>query len=153
MSDTAVSTDVIEKTITLSAPASRVWRALTDHREFGTWFRVELEGPFIPGEVVRGRVTYPGYEGLAFAAQVTRIEPEILFAFRWAPGIPEPGTELEEPLTLVEFRLKPWEAGTVLTVRESGFAALPPERRSEALRLNTRGWAEQMEFIRAHVDG
>lgn len=32
--------DRIEKTIELKAPISRVWKALTDHNEFGTWFRV-----------------------------------------------------------------------------------------------------------------
>jgi uncharacterized protein YndB with AHSA1/START domain len=54
--------DRIEKTIELKAPVSRVWRALTDHREFGTWFRVRLDGPFVPGQVSRGQITYPGYE-------------------------------------------------------------------------------------------
>ena len=38
--------DSIEKVIDLAAPVSRVWRALTDHREFGQWFRVRLDGPF-----------------------------------------------------------------------------------------------------------
>jgi uncharacterized protein YndB with AHSA1/START domain len=35
----------IEKQIELKAPLSRVWRALTDYREFGEWFRVKLDGP------------------------------------------------------------------------------------------------------------
>ena len=52
--------DRIEKTIELKAPVSRVWRALTDHQEFGKWFRVRLEGPFVPGQVSRGQITYPG---------------------------------------------------------------------------------------------
>ena len=52
----------IEKRVELQAPVSRVWRALTDYREFGKWFRVALEGPFVPGKVARGRVTHPGYE-------------------------------------------------------------------------------------------
>jgi uncharacterized protein YndB with AHSA1/START domain len=37
-------TDIIEKCIELKAPVSRVWRALTDHLEFGQWFRVKLDG-------------------------------------------------------------------------------------------------------------
>jgi uncharacterized protein YndB with AHSA1/START domain len=41
--------DRVEKTIELRAPVSRVWRALTDHVEFGAWFRVRLDGPFVPG--------------------------------------------------------------------------------------------------------
>ena len=47
-------TDRIEKTIELKAPVSRVWKALTDHHEFGKWFKVRLEGPFVPGKVSRG---------------------------------------------------------------------------------------------------
>ena len=52
----------IEKRIELKAPVSRVWRALTDHREFGQWFRVKIDDPFVPGQVSRGHMTYPGYE-------------------------------------------------------------------------------------------
>ena len=52
--------NVIEKQIELKAPVSRVWRALTDHNEFGEWFRVKLENPFVPGQVSRGRILYPG---------------------------------------------------------------------------------------------
>ena len=47
--------DIIEKRIELKAPVSRVWRALTDHREFGEWFRVGLDGPFSEGRISRGR--------------------------------------------------------------------------------------------------
>ena len=52
--------DRIEKRIELKAPISRVWRALTDYREFGEWFRVKLDGPFVQGQVSRGQITYPG---------------------------------------------------------------------------------------------
>ena len=41
----------------LKTPVSRVWRALTDHREFGEWFRVKLDGPFAPGQASRGHIT------------------------------------------------------------------------------------------------
>src|SRR5678816_3476344 len=78
-------TDRIEKVIELSAPLARVWRALTDHKEFGIWFRVELEGPFVVGQISRGRTTYPGYEGMKWEATIVAMEPERLFAFRWCP--------------------------------------------------------------------
>ena len=48
------STDRIEKRIELKAPPARVWRALTDHREFGEWFRVKPEGPFVVGKTTKG---------------------------------------------------------------------------------------------------
>ena len=37
--------DRIEKRIELKAPLSRVWRALTDYREFGQWFGAKLDAP------------------------------------------------------------------------------------------------------------
>ena len=82
--------DRIEKTIELKAPVSRVWRALTDHREFGTWFRVRLDGPFVPGQVSHGQITYPGYEHVRWEAVVQKIEPERLFSFNWHPYAIDP---------------------------------------------------------------
>ena len=66
--------DRIEKTIELTAPVARVWRALTNHEEFGVWFRVKLDGPFVVGEVSRGRITYPGYEHMKWEATVQAME-------------------------------------------------------------------------------
>lgn len=68
------NTDRIEKTIELKASPERVWRALTDYKEFGEWFRVNLEGPFVPGKSVRGRITYPGYEHLLMEVVVVKME-------------------------------------------------------------------------------
>ncbi len=87
------NTDRIEKSIELKAPVSRVWKALTDHREFGTWFRVKLEGPFVPGEVSRGQITYPGYEHMRWEAVVQRMEPERLFSFTWHPYAIDPNED------------------------------------------------------------
>ena len=75
----------IEKRVALQAPVARVWRALTDYREFGQWFRVKLDGPFVPGQVLRGHITYPGYEHLRWEAVVEKMEPERLFSFTWHP--------------------------------------------------------------------
>jgi uncharacterized protein YndB with AHSA1/START domain len=147
-----MNTDYIEKSIELKAPVSRVWRALTNHVEFGQWFRVTLEEPFAPGKTVRGRITYPGYEHLRWEAIVQKMEPEQLFSFTWHPYAVDPKADYsKEPPTLVEFRLKPSLAGTQLVVRESGFDRIPPERRSEAFRMNEGGWTEQMENIKRHV--
>ncbi len=114
------STDRIEKKILLRAPRARVWRALTDAKEFGQWFRVELEGPFTAGGRVQGRITYPGYEHLRFEATVERMEPEQLFSWRWRPAAVEPGVDYSaEPTTLVVFELQDVPEGTLLTVVES----------------------------------
>ena len=144
--------DRIEKRIELKASVSRVWRALTDHREFGQWFRVKLEGPFVPGQVSRGQITYPGYEHLKWEAVVEKMEPERLFSLTWHPYAVDPKIDYsKEPATLVEFRLEATPDGTRLTLTESGFDKIPAGRRLEAFRMNDGGWAEQLKNIESHV--
>jgi uncharacterized protein YndB with AHSA1/START domain len=145
--------DRIEKRLELKAPVSRVWRALTDHREFGEWFRVNLEGPFVPGQVARGRITHPGYEHVKWEATVREMIPERLFSFSWHPYAVDPTVDYaKEPATLVEFRLEAAGSGTLLLLTESGFGAIPAERRFEAFRMNEGGWTQQMENIKHHVE-
>jgi uncharacterized protein YndB with AHSA1/START domain len=140
--------DPIEKTIEIHAPLSRVWQALTDHRQFGEWFRVNLDGPFVAGRPSTGHMAYPGYEHLKWQAQVRQIEPESLFSFSWHPYAIDPEVDYSgETPTLVEFRLEPSESGCRLTVTESGFDGVPAHRRAEALRKNDEGWGIQMENI------
>src|SRR5258708_29598368 len=143
----------IEKRIELKAPVSRVWRALTDCREFAEWFRVKVDGPFVPGQVVRGQITYPGYEHLKWEAVVQTMEPERLFSFTWHPYAVDPNADYSsEPPTLVEFTLQAIATGTLLRVVESGFDKLPGKRRLEAFRMNEGGWSEQMKNIAQHVE-
>ncbi len=144
--------DRIEKEIELRAPVSRVWRAVTDYREFGAWFGVALEGPFAPGQEARGRITHPGYEHVVWRATVKEMQPERLFSFTWHPYAVDPNADYAtEPTTLIEFRLEPTATGTRLSITESGFDEIPPERRAEALRMNDQGWAQQIINIRDYV--
>jgi len=144
--------DRIEKRIELKAPVSRVWRAITDYREFGEWFRVKLQGPFVVGQVSKGNITYPGYEHLVWEAVVTAMEPERLFAFTWHPYAVDSGFDYsKETPTLVEFRLEPAPGGTLLLLTESGFDKVPADRRLEAFWRNEGGWTEQMKNIERHV--
>ena len=147
------TTDRIEKRIELEAPVERVWRALTDYREFGQWFGVNLEAPFVVGESTRGRITYPGYEHLIMEVTVQKIEPPRLFSFHWHPYAIDPNVDYsEEPPTLVEFELESTATGTLLTVSESGFDAIPASRRDEAFRMNEGGWTAQLTNIEKHVN-
>ena len=144
--------DRIEKRIELKAPVSRVWRALTDYREFGEWFHVKLEGPFAPGQVSRGRITHPGYEHVKWEAVVQQMEPERLFSFTWHPYAVDPNADYsKETPTLVEFRLEETAGGTLLLLTESGFDKIPADRRLEAFRKNDGGWEQQMKNIESHV--
>jgi uncharacterized protein YndB with AHSA1/START domain len=151
---TETSTDRICKEVTLRAPLSRAWRALTDPVEFGQWFGVLLDGPFRVGESIQGKITHPGCDHMMFEAQVERMDAEHGFAFRWHPVPPTAGSDTSsEASTLVEFRLQEVGDGTLLTVTESGFDSISEHNRSDAFRRNDGGWDEQMKNIRNHVDG
>lgn len=144
--------DQIKKQIDIPASRSRVWRALTDHREFGEWFRVKLEAPFAVGETARGHILYPGYEHIVMEVVVQQIEPEHLFAYTWHPYAVDPEVDYSDEVpTLVEFRLEEIASGTRLTVTESGFDKVPAHRRLEAFRMNEGGWEEQVQNIHRHV--
>jgi len=144
--------DRIEKSIELHAPVARVWRALTDYREFGAWFHVDLDGPFTAGEDAHGKITHPGYEHLTFHAVVQDIDPPSYFAFTWHPYAVDVAVDYsKETPTLVEFRLQPSADGTRLTVTESGFRDLPDDRREEAFARNSEGWSIQMKNIEDYL--
>jgi len=150
-------TDVISKSIDIAAPIDRVWDALIDHEKFGTWFRVALDQPFTVGSSSTGHMTYPGYEHYRWQARVVAIERMTRFAYEWpATGgdqeLMENGLPASE-WTLVEFLLEPSGNGTHLTVTESGFDKVPEPRRSSVMQSNDGGWTEQMQNIRAYVEG
>ena len=144
--------DRIEKTVDLAAPVSRVWRALTDHEEFGQWFRVQLDGPFQVGATTTGNITYPGCEHMKWESVTERMEHERLFAFSWPPSAIDPDTDYgEDAKVVVEFRLQPSENGTRLTIIETGFLQFPESKRLEVLRSNDEGWDIQARNVAEHV--
>jgi uncharacterized protein YndB with AHSA1/START domain len=147
-------TDRIERSVVINAPRDRVWRALANAEEFGTWFGADLKGQtFAPGQRVRGLNTGCGHEDVWFDVVIDRIEPQDLFSYRWHPFTSDPGADYtqEEP-TLVTFTLKDApDNSTLLTVVESGFDKIPPQRRLEAFPLHTQGWEVQLNNIAKHV--
>jgi uncharacterized protein YndB with AHSA1/START domain len=148
------ATDRIEKTAVLKAPRGRVWRALSNAKEFSAWFLTDFAGEFAEGATLRGRPRNPGYEHLTIEIRIERMEPERRFSFRWHPYEVDLSKDTShEPTTLVEFTLDDVPEGTRLTVVESGFDALPAGRRFEAFRENESGWIEQMRNITRYVDG
>jgi uncharacterized protein YndB with AHSA1/START domain len=151
-SDTQAATDRIEKRFEVKASRSRVWRAISDSTEFGTWFGMTLDRSFAPGVAVLGRLTSPGYDHVTLEMQIETIEPEGYFSYRWHPYPMDPTIDYAaEPTTLVEFRLDETAAGTVVTITESGFDRLPASRRAEAFRMNTAGWASQSRKLASYV--
>ena len=156
-------TDRIEKRILLRAPLERVWRAVSDAREFGAWFGAAFDGPFLAGARLTGKIvptkadpeiarTQQAYEGFAFEITVDRIEPERLFSFRWHPFAVEPGVDYaSEPATLVVFELERVAQGTQLTITESGFDRVPLARRARAFAANEQGWSAQTTLIEKYL--
>ena len=157
--------DRIEKIVVLRAPLERVWRAVSDSREFGAWFGMELDAPFVAGKTMIARIAptkadpevakmQEPHAGVAFEIAIERIEPMRLFSFRWHPfGVDKSADYSKEPMTLVELRLEPDAAGTRLTIVESGFDRIPLERRAKAFTANEGGWSKQAELIAKYVDG
>jgi uncharacterized protein YndB with AHSA1/START domain len=146
---TIASTDRIQETVLLAAPRSRVWRALTDAQELGAWFGVRFDDDAVvaPGAVLRGRLTFPGYEHLTLEIVIDELLPESRFAWRWHPNATDPSVDYSgEPMTRCTFTLDDAPRGdTRLTLVESGFDALPAARRAEAFRSNGHGWQEQLQ--------
>jgi len=157
------NTDRIEKKVLLRAPRERVWRAISDSRQFGSWFGVEFKDPFVAGTAITGKIVPTTvdaevaarqklYEGFRFEFLVDRIEPMRLFSFRWHPFAMETGVDYsKEPTTLVAFELEEASGGTLLTVTESGFDGIPLERRAKAFEANEGGWTAQMKLIEKYL--
>ena len=146
---TTASSDRIEKQVTLDAPRSRVWRALTDVAQFNTWFGVSLATPFTPGAEVSGKISIRNYDHVTMTIWIETMEPERFFSFRWHPYAIEAGVDFSaEPTTRVTFTLEDAGAATRLTIVESGFDAIPESRRAKAFTMNSKGWDGQIENIR-----
>jgi uncharacterized protein YndB with AHSA1/START domain len=158
-----MSTDRIEKKIILKAPLARVWRALSDSKEFGSWFGMRFDGPFAPGARMTGAIVpttvnaevasaQKKYEGTPFEITIEELQPERLFSFRWHPGAVDPNIDYSrEPSTLVVFTLEEAADGAMLTLTESGFDQIPLARRAKAFASNEQGWTIQMTLIEAYL--
>jgi uncharacterized protein YndB with AHSA1/START domain len=155
--------DAIIKTVILNAPLERIWNAIAHAGEFGVWFGVRFDGEFEAGKRLNGVITatqvndaiaaaQKPYEGTPFEIVVEAIEPMRRFAFRWHPYAVEAGEDYgREPMTLVEFVLADAEDGVHLTITESGYDGIPPNRRAEAFTMNEGGWEAQTGLIEAYL--
>jgi uncharacterized protein YndB with AHSA1/START domain len=154
-----MSADRIEKKVLLHAPLKRVWTALADSTEFGTWFGMKFDGPFVPGALMRGVIVptkvnsevakaQQKYEGMPVEITIEKMEPERLFSFRWHPAAVEKGVDYsKEPTTLIVFALEEMKDGVMLTVTESGFDQIPLTRRVKAFTANEEGWGMVLKLL------
>ncbi|WP_310785205.1 SRPBCC family protein [Mycobacterium sp. Z3061] len=152
-----MESDRIEKQVLLRAPLQRVWAAISDAEQFGRWFGVRFDGPFVEGQEVTATITptevdaevakrQEPHSGVASRWQIVAVEPPRRFAYRW-PIDPD-----REDTTLVEFTLAEVSGGVSLTIVESGFDAIPEARRGPSFEANSEGWAIQTDLVRRYLE-
>lgn len=158
-----MATDRIVKQIVLRSPLERVWRALSDSTEFGSWFGMRFNSSFSPGVTLTALIVpttanpevakkQKPYEGISFEIKIEEMQPERLLSFRWHPGAVEPSYDYSsEPTTLVVFTLEKVSGGVKLTVTESGFDQIPLARRAKAFTENEGGWTIVIKLIEEHL--
>lgn len=142
----------IERSIIVRAAIERVFDAISDPAEFGTWFSNGVEGDF---EVGSQPVIDEGKYG-KFRLAIVAKEPPTYFAYRWVLGtsfVPDgfTGNPLDHPNTLVEFRLSEVEGGTEVRVLETGFASLPASYAAQNFEDNTGGWEYLLNELAKYV--
>ena len=160
-----MNTDRIEKRVVLRAPLDRVWRAISDAEEFGRWFGVHFDGPFVEGASIAAAIApttvddevakrQEPHAGLKSTWQIVAIEPKRRFAYHWHPFAIDPDVDYDsEPTTLVEFTLSETDDGVLLTITESGFDGIPQARRSASFEANAEGWGIQADLVRRYTEG
>lgn len=142
----------IEKQIKINAPVAKVWKALTDARQFGQWFSVDLHSEFVAGKTTKGMNTSKGFE-MPMEFHVKQIKPTSYFSYEWIPFPLDRSFDYsKEKPTLVEFFLEEAASGTIVKVKESGFSHITASRRAEAFKMHTGGWEAQLDNIRGFVE-
>jgi uncharacterized protein YndB with AHSA1/START domain len=139
--------DMIEREIIIDAPVARVWDALTVPEQISGWFGDRAEIDLRPG----GAANFFWNDFGSFLITVERVEPQRVFAYRWAREANQPPTAGNS--TLVEFTLTPEGDGTRLRVVETGFTSLdmPEEEQARNWEMNTQGWGEELGELREFV--
>ena len=137
--------DRIERTVEIAHPPAKVWVALTTAEGLSAWFGKETKIDLRPG----GAASMKFDGGYTAKMRVERVEEPTVFGFTWhISGLPE-----DDPRrTYVEFTLEPANAGTRLTVVESGFAQLTDDAYRTAYDGNAGGWASELGELVDYLD-
>ena len=141
--------DRIEKSIDIDASAEKVWGLVSRP---GWWINdgTVTDEPHLREEGDVTVVVHPEYG--EFRLLTVEADPPSYVAFRWLHAATETRPQRS---TLVEFRVRPRGDGVTLSVTESGFAGLSPDR---AVWLadragNVDGWETELVAARTYVDG
>lgn len=143
----------IDRSIEITAPPERVWRALTSAAELSAWFQVRIEGDIRPESEVWMTSVHPEHAGQRFRVRITEMTASRRLVWEWDPGEVDPAVDYShEPRTTVTFMLDPTPRGTRLTVSETGFDQIALARRAKVYQDNSQGWAEVLVWLQTHVE-
>lgn len=138
--------DTIERTVDIAHPPAKVWAALTTADGLASWFGDTASIDLRPGGAAH--MSWKDSDDQA-NLRVERVEEPRVFAYTW--GIH--GLPADDPRrTYVEFVLEPTDAGTRLTVTESGFAQAPADVHAKAFEGNIEGWKSELGELVAYLD-
>jgi uncharacterized protein YndB with AHSA1/START domain len=139
----------VERSIWIDAPRERAWSADTEPEQLDRWYANCCNWD-IPALQVGTRIRFYDTSGEndEQIATIDVVDPPREFTMRWLPDQTYPGMTL-----ITSFLLEVEGNGTRVTIRESGYEALPPDERQEWLDATGSGYTMSMENLKAHVEG
>lgn len=130
----------------IRAPRAKVWAALTTAQAMDAWWGTRgSEIDLRPGGKLTLRWRGWGAEQDINADRdcvVVEVLPPKRFVFRWG--------ETADTMTTVEFELEERDGGTLLRLREHGFA--PTTKGHESFEGNSLGWGEAATLVKFYVE-
>ncbi len=144
-----LTNDEIVREMVVPAPPARVWTALTTAEQLSKWFgsgaSVDLR--------VGGAISFQWEEFDDEAPGVIEeIDEPRRFVFRWKPFGHMKNVKVDPSLsTRVAFDIEPHAEGSLVRVRETGFAALPEAIASQSFKDNTSGWESEFADLLAYL--
>jgi uncharacterized protein YndB with AHSA1/START domain len=136
----------IRHSVFIRAPREKVWAAFTTAQGLDGWWGTRgSEIDLRPGGKLTLRWHNWGAEGNINAeveCVVLEVKPPERFVYEWG--------ESRDAMTSVEFDLEEREGGTLLRLREHGFA--PTTKGRKSLEGNSIGWGEAATLLKFYVE-
>jgi uncharacterized protein YndB with AHSA1/START domain len=136
----------IQHSVFIRAPLEKVWAAFTTPQGLDAWWGTRgSEIDLRPGGKLTLRWRGWGPERDINAdrdCDIVEVLPPRRFVFHWG--------ETTDALTTVEFDLEPREDGTLLRLREYGFA--PTTKGRKSFEGNSLGWGEVGVLLKFYVE-
>jgi uncharacterized protein YndB with AHSA1/START domain len=123
MESPKLSTRTLQKRLAIRAPASAVWKALTEAGELARWFPTSAECDARPGGAYRFHFESATSPGASHdrSGQFLDVVPPKRLSFTWRAPLAETATDAEAPETRVEFALVEKGGLTDIVLTHTGF--------------------------------